>query len=309
MTLDCLASLQREAAENAETQVVLLDSASNDGSIELLSTELKSREWEKWVHLVKLPENRGFSAANNAGFRAADNLARFDGFLLANSDTIFRPGAIAGLRDVLRNEQTVGLVGPQLEWPCGEAQVSCFRNISPWTELVTAAKTGPLSKRLPRGELVVSDPSNVEIEWISFACVLIRKEVVEAVGCMDEGFFMYFEDADYCRRARNAGWQIAFAPRSHVVHLRGGRTPNQFALEERRRRPDFYYRSRARYFAKFHGRTGPWRANLGWHLGRGVSLAREILGNKEPHIAAGEAFDIWKGALCGFAKDVGTRAC
>jgi hypothetical protein len=131
---------------------------------------------------------------------------------------------------------------------------------------------------------------------------LIRRDVIAAIGPMDEGFFMYFEDVDYSRRARDAGWQIAYAPTARVVHLRGGRTPESFAIEEFRRRPDYYYRARARYLAKYYGRTGPCRANLCWTLGRSVSLCREVLGNKPPHTASHEATDIWKGTMCGFAR-------
>ena len=140
------------------------------------------------------------------------------------------------------------------------------------------------------------------MEWISFACVLIRKEVIASIGPMDEGFFMYFEDVDYCLRARSAGWQIAYAPAARVVHLRGGRTPDAFAVEERGGAPRIIT-------GHAHGtwpdttvrpvRRGPICIGLS---GRGVSLAREVLGNKSPHTAGCEAADIWKGSLCGFGR-------
>jgi len=324
LTLDCLASLEPEVNEHRETHVFVLDSASGDDSANILASEVASRGWKEWISLVRLPQNRGFSAGNNAGVAAAQDLGHFGGFLLLNSDTIVRRGALGVLGEVLQREPSVGLVGPRLEWPGGQLQVSCFRNISPASEFVAAAKTGPVTRLFPGSEVAKPDPpahnalesgkigrratSDGAIEWISFACVLIRREVIASIGGMDEGFFMYFEDVDFCRRARNAGWQIAYAPDARVVHLRGGRTPDAFAVEERQRRPAYYYQSRARYLAKYYGRTGPWRANLCWLLGRGVSLAREALGNKSPHTALGEAADIWKGSLCGFAKDVPTRS-
>jgi GT2 family glycosyltransferase len=324
LTLDCLASLEPEVNEHRETQVLVLDAASGDGSADVLEGEAVSRQWTDWVSIVRLPQNGGFSAGNNAGVAAAREKGRFDGFLLLNSDTIVRRGALGVLGEILQREPSVGLVGPRLEWPGGQLQVSCFRNISPATEFVAAAKTGPVSRLFPGGEVAISNPLTHsaidslktggcaigagEIEWISFACVLVREDVVDSIGAMDEAFFMYFEDVDYCRRARSAGWRIAYAPDAHVVHLRGGRTPDAFELEDRKRRPAYYYQSRARYLAKYYGRTGPWRANLCWLLGRAVSLAREVLGNKSPHTALGEAADIWKGSLCGFAKDVPTRS-
>jgi GT2 family glycosyltransferase len=88
---------------------------------------------------------------------------------------------------------------------------------------------------------------------ISFACVLVRREVFESIGLLDEGYFMYFEDVDYCRRARNDGWKIAWEPAARVVHLRGGASAENFEERERRRRPSFYYAARARYLRMFSG--------------------------------------------------------
>lgn len=311
MTLDCLASLEPEVTHLRGAHVVLVDSASGDDSPALIERESSAREWNSWLSIFCLAENRGFSAGNNGGIAFADRLADFDAYLLLNSDTIVRPGAIKTLGQVLEHDSSVGLVGPRLEWPDGEHQVSCFRRISPISELLSAAKTGPITRLFSKREVAIFDPpsgrqsernagDSSEIDWISFACVLIRREVVSQIGPMDEEFFMYFEDVDYCLRARAAGWQIAYAPAARVVHLRGGRTAEAFAAEELRRRPAYYYRSRARYLAKYYGATGPWRANLCWHVGRSFSLAREIVGNKPPHTSSHEGSDNWQGSLCGF---------
>jgi N-acetylglucosaminyl-diphospho-decaprenol L-rhamnosyltransferase len=315
MTLDCLASLRSEIDQYPQAHVVVIDSASGDGSPDILETERSARGWTNWMSLLRLPENRGFSAGNNAGISFAREHGDFDAYLLLNSDTVVRAGALGILGGVLEHEPTVGLVGPRLEWPDGNLQASCFRKISPTSEFLSAAKTGPVSRLFPGREVPIPNPPTSagdnspdvppfpdDIEWISFACVLIRKEVIEAAGPMDEGYFMYFEDVDYCLRARNAGWRIAFTPTARVVHLRGGRTPEAFVLEELRRRPAYYYRARARYLARYFGSTGPWRANLCWLLGRGISLARERVGKKLPHTADHEATDIWKGSLCGFGR-------
>jgi GT2 family glycosyltransferase len=291
----------------------VVDNASGDDSVAILQREVKSRRWDKWVDVVESRRNSGFSAGNNLGIAAARERGAFDAYLLVNSDAIVRPGAFDHLATQLTSNATVGLVGPRLEWPSGELQASCFRAISPTSELAAAAKTGVLS-RLVRGDLPIAmDQTNSTeseaVEWISFACVLIRSDAFAAIGPMDEGFFMYFEDVDYCRRARRAGWKIVYAPEAHVVHLRGGRSPDEFAVEERNRRPRFYYESRSRYLAKYYGRTGPLRANLCWTLGRGISLLRELTANKSPHTVAREASDIWTGALCGFSKHFANQPC
>jgi N-acetylglucosaminyl-diphospho-decaprenol L-rhamnosyltransferase len=305
LTLECLASLQSELADLPGSQAFVVDNASNDDSVAAMEHEIKARSWEDWVEIVRSEQNAGFSAGNNLGITAARHRYAFDGYLLTNSDTIIRRGALKALADALTRSPKIGLVGPRLEWPSGEVQASCFRAISPVRELSAAAKTGVLS-RLLRGDLPIPmDPNNgggsEAVEWISFACVLLRAEAFADIGQMDEGFFMYYEDVDYSCRARAAGWQIAYAPEARVVHLRGGRTPQEFAQEERKRRPRFYYQSRSRYLAKYYGRTGPLRANLCWTLGRGISLLRELTSRKPPHTVANEAVDIWTGSLCGFS--------
>ena len=305
LTLECLASLQSELADLPGSQAFVVDNASNDDSVAAMEHEIKARSWEDWVEIVRSEQNAGFSAGNNLGIAAARHRYAFDGYLLTNSDTIIRRGALKALADALTRSPKIGLVGPRLEWPSGEVQASCFRAISPVRELSAAAKTGVLSRFL-RGDLPIPmDPNNgagsEAVEWISFACVLLRAEAFADIGQMDEGFFMYYEDVDYSCRARAAGWQIAYAPEARVVHLRGGRTPQEFAQEERKRRPRFYYQSRSRYLAKYYGRTGPLRANLCWTLGRGISLLRELTSRKPPHTVANEAVDIWTGSLCGFS--------
>jgi GT2 family glycosyltransferase len=320
MTLDCLASLEPEVTDLPDAHVFLVDSASGDDSPDLIEREKSAREWN-WLSTLRLTKNRGFSAGNNAGMAFADKRDRFDAYLLLNSDTLVRPGAIKALGQVLEFDSSVGLVGPRLEWADGAQQVSCFRKIGPISELLNAAKTGPITRLFSNSEVAIFDPpvrdqpdrnlggDSSQIDWISFACVLIRRNVVCEIGPMDEGFFMYFEDVDYCLRARNAGWRITYAPSAHVVHLRGGRTPEAFAVEELRRRPGYYYQSRARYLAKYYGRTGPWWANLCWHIGRSVSFARELAGSKAAHTSFHEGADIWRGSLCGFraAQNGGTK--
>ena len=111
------------------------------------------------------------------------------------------------------------------------------------------------------------------------------------------GYFLYFDDVDYCRSARNTGWTVKYFPASRVVHLRGKSNPVKEMTAKRLRRPDYWYHSRSWYFAKFYGKTGLLTANLLWYLGRSISFARELVGNKKPHVCEAEWRDIWKGFL------------
>jgi GT2 family glycosyltransferase len=120
--------------------------------------------------------------------------------------------------------------------------------------------------------------------------------MLEQIGLLDDGYFMYFEDIDHCRRARLCGWQVAHDPEPRVVHLRGGSSSVKSAGAARSRRPRYYYASRSRYFRKFYGRRGLWFTNGLWHLGRAVSKTRELLGRPST-ICQAEWRDIWIDAL------------
>ncbi|MFI5319420.1 MAG: glycosyltransferase family 2 protein [Myxococcota bacterium] len=291
LVLDCLASLEPECRGAPGICVIVVDNASGDGSAARIAEAIGARGWGGWARLVESPVNGGFSAGNNVGIAAV----AAEHYLLLNSDTLVRPGALAALLATMRAQPEVGLLGPRLEGPDGVAQESCFRFHSPWSELMAAAATGPISRLLRRHAVALpAADAPHEAEWISFACVLIRAAALREIGLLDDAYFMYFEDMDYCRRAREKGWRIRYEPAAHVVHLRGGSSPVKQAFAERRRVPTYYFASRTRYFAKYYGGTlGVVLANSAWLAGRCVSLARELVGNKRPHTAERHAFDIW----------------
>ncbi len=288
MTVDCLRSLAAEVEEGE--RVVVVDNASGDGSAEHIAAAIEGEGWGAWASLVEAEGNHGFSAGNNVGILAVDAEAYF----LLNSDTLVRPGALAALREALAAHPEVGLFSPRLEWPDGEPQRSVFRDPTPWSELERAAGTGPVSRLLARRIVappVVDEP--VAFEWASFAAILVRREVFLRIGLMDEGYFLYFEDIDFCRRARRAGVASLHWPAARIVHLRGGSGPVKENLARRRRQPAYYWQARSRFFAKAYGRLGLLLANLMWLCGRAVSLARELVRNKQPHLCEKEGRDIW----------------
>lgn len=292
MVIDCLASVVVQL-DPLRSAVVVVDNASGDDSIEKIECAIAERGWSGHVRLVASQRNDGFSAGNNIGIRSVHANA----YLLLNSDTIVRPGAVAQLLGALGEFPQASIISPRLEWPDGTPQTSTFRYRSPASEFLEASATAPIARLLSRYEVAVpptDEPSAPE--WTSFAAVLLRRSVIDGIGEMDEGYFMYLEDLDYCRRARSDGWEILHWPMARVVHLRGGTSSVKQAVADRARPPAYYYRSRARYFAKFYGTPGLWFSNLCWWLGRAVSLTREVIGNKSPHTCEREFLDIWQGA-------------
>ena len=290
LVIDCLESLLPEL-DPARDAAVVVDNASGDGSVSSIDRAVAERGW-KGVRLVEAERNAGFAAGNNLGIRSV----RAHAYLLLNSDTLVRPGAVGRLLETLDSDARLGIVSPRLEWSDGTSQVSCFRLHTPWSELIDTAGTGPIRALLQRWEVPIPvSEASFEPEWTIFAAVLIRDAMLEQVGRLDEGFFMYYEDVDYCRRARAAGWRILYEPRARVVHLRGGTSPVKALTAARKRRPRYYYASRSRYFRNAHGRAGLLAANLLWTIGRAIAFARELVGDKQPHAVERELLDVWRG--------------
>ena len=225
---DCLRSLLQTEGKLCEIMVV--DNASSDGSADMVEREFPG------VVLVRNQQNAGFSKANNQGMR----LARRKYILLLNSDTIVRAGALNVMAEFLSSNSTVGGVTCKLLNADGSIQASVSNRPGPvlllWRLLgVSRMVAGDRARRMLArtgaiflGRTVRSylapyktDGHPLEVENISGACFMLRREAMEQVGFLDEGFFMYFEDMDYCLRLCKAGWKLYYLPRGEIVHLVG----------------------------------------------------------------------------------------
>ena len=295
LTIDCLVSLEEQVAAIPGAGVLIVENGTGDGAAERLNAEIESRGWLSWVRVIEVNPNRGFSGGNNVVLDDMLGWERISDYvLLLNADTIVRPGALAAMLEAAEANPKAGIVSPRLEWPDETPQISCFRNFHPLSELDKQAAIGPLSKLLSR--FVVGVPvaeSDTAPDWTTFACALIRGEVVKQVGSLDPGFFLYFDDPDYCRRARAAGWGVLNTPRARVVHLRGQSNPAKELAKKKKRRPWYHYASRARYYYKFYGRFGLLSANLFWILGNTIARIRGVLTGAEVPACEMESKDIW----------------
>lgn len=292
MTLDCVRSVLADLAGHAG-QVVVVDNRSDDGSAEEIEAWIAAQDPPVPVRLVRSPINAGYSGGHNRGMAAAPA----DHYLILNSDALLRPGFFDALLAAARADPDAGLIVPRLEGEDGTPQVNCFRFAGPASEFMRGAMSGPVTRLLKAREVALPvDPPEDRIEWASFACILLNGRMVEQIGPMDEGYFLYFEDAEYCLRARRAGWRIRRAPGAVAVHFRGGSGPVKALARARKRGPEYYYRSRSRFLAQAHGRGGLIAANLAWHAGRGLAQFRRLLGKPVHSAAESEARDLWIGA-------------
>lgn len=238
----CLRST-REAARrmSSPVEVVVVDNASHDGSADMVRDEFPE------VDLVRNTANVGFAAANNQAIRRT----RGRHVLLLNPDTEGQPDFLITLVSFLEAHPEVGAVGPKVKGSKGEGQVSCFPLPTLGRELWRLLHLDRLSARgiYPASLFEATTPQRVES--ILGACLLVRREALEAAGLLDEQFFIYTEEIDLCRRLADHGWQLYFVPQSVIVHY-GGASTTQVAT----RMFVELYRSKVQYFRKHFGRRG-----------------------------------------------------
>jgi N-acetylglucosaminyl-diphospho-decaprenol L-rhamnosyltransferase len=257
MTLDCLASIEPELASLPPTQVWVVDNDSPDGAGQQVADGIKARGWHHWAELIQSPGNNGFAAGNNVAFRRAlaqEPQAPF--LLMLNPDTLVRPGALRLLLDFVQARPEVGMAGGRSEDRDTTPQVCAFRFPSLLSEVLLHTGLGILD-RIFAGHLTsIGIPEQpARVDWVSGAFVLMRRQVLEQLGLMDDGFFLYFEETDYMHRAHKAGLQCWHVPSSRVVHLVGqssGVTERKVAP---RRLPPYWFESRRRYFVRHQGRA------------------------------------------------------
>ena len=229
----CLESLH-SAPPATPHDIVVVDNASTDGSA------AAARHWPD-ITVIEAGSNAGFARANNIGIRAS----RGTNLLLLNSDTLVPRGAIDRLLAELERDPDVAVVGPRLVDGSGFAELSFGRMIGPFNEL--------RQKRLARSGAVEELTKHRQYpDWVSGACLLVRRADAEAVGGLDERYFMYAEDVDFCAAIRARRRRILFTPDVEVVHLRGRSAANAPAATRQA-----YRRSQLAFYEKHHPGWAP----------------------------------------------------
>ena len=264
LVVDCLRTLAAEVAAEPAMRVIIVDNASGDQSVADIEAAIRDAGWS-WAELKPLDRNGGFAFGNNAAIRSLLADSNPPAYIwLLNPDTLVRPGAAAALIDFMEAHPDVGIAGGRLEFPDGAPQSAAFRFPSLIGELEDTIRIGLITKMLDRFRVpgpIHHDPHPTD--WVNGASLIIRREAFESVGLMDEGYFLYFEETDFCRRVKRAGWPIWHVPASRVVHLEGQSTGVTGANLATRPRPGYWFDSRARYFRK--------------HLGGGYALLADVI--------------------------------
>ncbi|MGE5245597.1 MAG: glycosyltransferase family 2 protein [Betaproteobacteria bacterium] len=238
----CLDSLLRDAPSTAH-EILVIDNASSDGSADLARQR-------PGVRVIEAGANVGFAKANNLGIRASQG----DVVLLLNSDTIVPPSTVDRLVEELDGHPDVAVVGPRLVDGAGRAELSFGWMIGPVAEVrqKLLVRGSELNWPILQGMVERMTRRRRFPDWVSGACLLVRRADADAVGLLDERFFMYTEDVDFCAAIRARGRRVLFAPEIEVVHLRG-----RSAAAAPRATSAAYERSRLAFYDKHHPRWSP----------------------------------------------------
>ena len=271
LVADCLRSLVEQRSRPIVLRVVIVNNASDDDSVQYLGALINEHRWDSWVSLLQLDRNHGFSYGNNAAIRPALEQARPpDYVMLLNPDTVTRRGAITSLIEFMHEHPKAGIAGSRLEDPDTTPQISAFRFHSVPSEFQGSLNLGIVTRLMRRW--VVAPPVRNEshtCDWVAGAAMMVRREVFEAIGLFDDGYFLYFDEVDFCLRARRAGWSCWYAPASRVIHLVGQATHISDSRLKTGRRPPYWFTSRRRYFLKHFGRCRALGADLAHVTGHG----------------------------------------
>jgi len=287
LAIDCLHSVAAELGPVPDTHVAVCENGTGDDSAQRIQQAIDENGWANWCTLTALNINLGFTGGNNAILRPAVHSANPPQyFLLLNADTIVRPNAFKALVDFMDQNPKVGIAGSRLEDPDGTPQRSAFRFQSPLGEFEGNLKLGLVSRLFKRW--IVAPPvvdQTFETDWVSGASMIIRREVLEDIGLLDEGYYTYFDDIDFCFNARKKGWPTWYVPTSRVVHLVGQSTG---VTSRPKRFPPYLFEARRRYFLKNHGPLYAAMVDACMIIGLSLWRLRVLLTGKEdttaPHL-------------------------
>jgi len=277
LTLNCLFSMYKQRHRFNDFKVYIVDNKSNDGSVKFLNQNIEANKWNDWVSVLEMPSNHGFSSGNNAAIKhifASGDLPKY--LMLLNPDTLVKEKSIENLAEFLNNWSNVGIVGAQLQNSQCADEISARRFPTIISEFLHGARLSYLTTIFKKWDVNLSIKKYpFPCDWVSGAAMMIRREVFEEIGFFDVGFFLYFEETDFCRRAIINGWQVWLNPLSLVVHLEGQSTK---ILRRSKRRGHYWFESRKRFFIKHYGIIYFVFTDILWAIGYFTWHIRKCLG-------------------------------
>lgn len=228
LTINCVNSLLSLSA-SPNKEIIVVDNAPGDGGAEKIEQEVGDK-----IKLIKSETNLGFAGGNNKGTASA----RGDILFFLNSDTIVGEDIFTECLQTFQKQERVGVVSPRLKMEDGDYQPFAFGLFPTFGRLVTGATKKELT--IPEGKDIL------EVDWVSGCALMIKKDLFQKIKGWDEQYFLYYEDIDLCKKAKEQGYKVVVNLNTELLHL-GGKS-----LDKSRERKKYYYRSQDHYFQKHH---------------------------------------------------------
>lgn len=211
---DCIHSLHK-ATNNTDYEIIIVDNASTDGSPEMIETDFKE------VNIIRNSENAGFAKANNQALK----IAKGKYFLLLNSDTVVKEGTIETMVSFMEDHEGTAAVGPKVLNADGTIQSIGRYFPSLYGSFILFFRIHKLFPQKIRNNMfpkIFRDETKIfKVDWVSGCCILLRRDVVDNAGLLDESFFFYGEEVEWCYRAKKAGYNIHYLPNAEIIHYGG----------------------------------------------------------------------------------------
>jgi N-acetylglucosaminyl-diphospho-decaprenol L-rhamnosyltransferase len=253
LAIDCLSSIQAQRDQpGLFVTATIVDNSRED--YEPINRAVRANGWSDWVQLCCPEKNGGFAHGNNVGVKFAQETFSPDYIHLLNPDTVLRKGAIASLTQFLEAHKEVGIAGSSFENLDGSDWPFAFRFPTIWSEIEEGLQLGLATKLLKRWVVArAMGQVSEQVEWVPGASMMIRRAAFDALGGLDNNYFLYFEETDFCYRANQLGFQTWYVPTSRVMHIAGQSTKVTEREAEARRLPSYWFESRRRFFVMSYG--------------------------------------------------------
>ncbi len=295
LTIDAVHSLESDRnLPELSLRVVVVENASGDARA--LREGLAGMDH---VHLIEAPRNGGFSYGNNLGFKHCfESEQPPEYFMLLNPDTRAEPGAIAELCRFLRETPKAGICGSSLQNGDGSEWPIAFRFPTLLSEVEQGVCWGPVTKLLRPWVVAKTMGKQPEkVDWLPGAAMMIRASLIRELGGMDENYFLYYEETDFCLKAARAGFESWYVPQSRVMHISGQSTGVTGAGEDERRYPAYWFESRRRYFTKNYGVRYAALTDLVYLASAGLGYVKSMVQRRRKH-APLFAYDVIRHSPC-----------
>jgi len=293
LTVACIRSIEAErAASTLAISVVVVDNVSGDAPV--IEQAIADNHWGGWVRLLVAPKNGGFAYGNNVAISEAARMGPPRYCHLLNPDTELRSGAIDVLVSFLDQNASVGIAGSSFENLDGSDWPIAFRFPTLLSEVEAGLQTGMVSGILDRWVVARQMGKSAEpVDWVPGASMMVRWQVIEKIGGLDENYFLYFEETDFCHRSSQAGFQTWYVPASRVMHIAGQSTKVTERDAKVKRLPAYWFESRRRFFATTYGLGYAMATDLAALAAHSLGLLKRLLLGRGPEGVPHFVRDIW----------------